>query len=166
MDSRKHGSPGASGFRFSPGNTGSLRRIRAVTGDTEKPQAGYDKRAKATDIRALMRELAIERAAIIGHDRGARIATRFAKDYPDAVERLVVMDNVPTRVIFDTMDADEARGNWHSIFHRVPDLPEALIAGREERWLRYISTAGVSIRRLLRQRSSPSMSEHSKHRTH
>ena len=31
-----------------------------------------------------------------------------------------------------------ARGHWFFIFNNVPDLPEALIAGREEIWLRYI----------------------------
>jgi haloacetate dehalogenase len=66
------------------------------------------------------------------------VATRFAKDYPNAIRCLAILDNVPTRVIFDTMDADKARGNWHFIFHQVPHLPEMLISGREGRWLEYI----------------------------
>ncbi len=107
-------------------------------GFTEKPAAGYDKRTMATDIRMLMQHLGIARAAIIGHDRGARVATRFAKDFPDAIDRLGVFDNVPTRVIFERMDAAVARGHWFFIFNTVADLPEALIAGREEIWLRFI----------------------------
>lgn len=107
-------------------------------GGTDKPATGYDKRTMARDIRELMRRLGIERAPIIGHDRGARVATRFAKDYPEAIDRLVVMDNIPTRVIFDRMDAHIARGHWFFIFNNVPDLPEALITGREEIWLRFI----------------------------
>jgi hypothetical protein len=47
------------------------------------------------------------------------------------------MDNIPTRIIFERMDANIARGHWFFIFNNVPDLPEALIAGREEIWLRY-----------------------------
>ncbi len=63
-------------------------------GSTEKPPTGYDKRTMANDILALMQTLGIERAVIVGHDRGARVATRFAKDHPDAVTKLVVMDNL------------------------------------------------------------------------
>jgi haloacetate dehalogenase len=107
-------------------------------GATEKPASGYDKRTMANDILALMRQLDIERCPIIGHDRGARVATRFAKDHPDAITRLAVLDNIPTRIIFDRMDAKIARGHWFFLFNAVRDLPEALITGREELWLRYI----------------------------
>jgi haloacetate dehalogenase len=48
------------------------------------------------------------------------------------------MDNIPTRIIFQRMNAEVARGHWFFIFNNVPDLPEALISGREELWLRYI----------------------------
>ena len=107
-------------------------------GTTGKPAAGYDKRTMAKDIFELMRSLGIERAPIVGHDRGARVGTRFAKDYPEATERFVTMDNIPTRIIFDRMDARIARGHWFFLFNNVPDLPEALVAGREEIWLRAI----------------------------
>jgi pimeloyl-ACP methyl ester carboxylesterase len=107
-------------------------------GATEKPASGYDKRTMANDIRALMDKLGIARAPIIGHDRGARVATRFAKDHPEATDRLAVLDNIPTRVIFERMDARIARGHWFFLFNAVRDLPEALIAGREEIWLRFI----------------------------
>jgi haloacetate dehalogenase len=107
-------------------------------GETEKPASGYDKRTMAADIRALMQALGIDRAPVIGHDRGARVATRFAKDHPGAITHLGVFDNVPTRVIFERMDAEIARGHWFFIFNQVPDLPEALIAGREDIWLRFI----------------------------
>ena len=107
-------------------------------GQTEKPPSGYDKRTMARDIYELMRQLGYEKAAMVGHDRGARLATRFAKDYPAALDRLVVMDNIPTRTIFEGMNAEVARGHWFFIFNNVPDLPEALITGREEIWLRFI----------------------------
>jgi pimeloyl-ACP methyl ester carboxylesterase len=107
-------------------------------GETENPAGGYDKRTMARDIYELMRQLGYRRAPLVGHDRGARVATRFAKDYPDATGRLVVMDNIPTRVIFNRMNAEVARGHWLFIFNNVPDLPEALITGRGEVWLRFI----------------------------
>lgn len=106
-------------------------------GETEKPATGYDKRNMALDIRELMRELNIGKVALVGHDRGARVATRFAKDFPDLLDRLVVMDNVPTRVVSRDLDAKIAQAYWFFLFHLVPDLPEALIAGREHIWLRH-----------------------------
>ena len=66
-------------------------------GETDKPSSGHDKRNMAKDLRALMMTLGIEKIALVGHDRGARVATRFAKDHPEAIDRLVVMGNVPTR---------------------------------------------------------------------
>ena len=52
-------------------------------GASQKPASGYDKKTMARDIRELMVCLGIERAAIIGHDRGARVGLHFAKDIPD-----------------------------------------------------------------------------------
>ena len=106
-------------------------------GDTDKPAGGYDKRTMANDVRELMSHLGHDRVAMVGHDRGARVATRFAKDHRDAIDRLVVMDNIPTRVIMQTMDAEAAKLQWFFLFNSVEHLPEALIAGREEIWLRY-----------------------------
>lgn len=107
-------------------------------GETDKPAGGYDKRTMARDLRELLRELGIEKIALVGHDRGARVATRFAKDYPEMVDRLVVMDNVPTRIVAREFNATVARSYWFFIFNQVPDLPEALIAGREDLWLRHL----------------------------
>ncbi|MBR7944787.1 alpha/beta fold hydrolase [Burkholderia cenocepacia] len=106
-------------------------------GETDKPAAGYDKRNMARDLAALLDALGIERIALVGHDRGARVATRFAKDFPERVERLVVMDNVPTRIVAQNMTAQTTRAYWFFLFHQVPDLPEALIAGKEAEWLSY-----------------------------
>src|SRR3984957_4517781 len=69
-------------------------------GATEKPPTGYDKRTMENDIRALMASVGIERAPIIGHDRGARVGLRLAKDHPDAVARFAALDNIPTRLLF------------------------------------------------------------------
>jgi pimeloyl-ACP methyl ester carboxylesterase len=108
-------------------------------GETDKPMDGYDKRNMASDLLELMRILGIEKISLVGHDRGARGATHFAKDHPEAIDRLVVMDNVPTRIIardfnFTTM----AKTYWLFLFHLKLDLPEILIIGPEEQWLRHL----------------------------
>ena len=92
----------------------------------------------ANDLVELLRTLEIPKIALVGHDRGARVATRFVKDHPELVDRLVVMDNVPTRIVAREFSPQLANSYWFFIFNQVPDLPEALIAGREDLWLRHL----------------------------
>ena len=59
-------------------------------GDSSKPpsgenHAGYSKRAMAQDQVEVMRQLGFERFAVVGHDRGGRVACRMALDHPQAV---------------------------------------------------------------------------------
>lgn len=107
-------------------------------GETDKPAAGYDKRTMANDLLELMRVLDIPKIALVGHDRGARVATRFAKDHPEALDRLVVMDNVPTRIVAREFDPKIAKAYWFFIFNQIADLPEVLINGREDLWLGHL----------------------------
>ena len=79
-------------------------------GGTSKPTSGYDKRSMAMDVIRLLQHLGISRLPVIGHDRGARVATRLVKDHPQLVERLVLMDNIPTLIIFERMNAEIAKG--------------------------------------------------------
>lgn len=106
-------------------------------GLTDKPPSGYDKRTMAADVRALAHELGFARVAIVGHDRGARVAHRYALDHPDEVPRLVLLDVIPTRAMWQRLDLTLARGFWHWLFHLQPDLPELLVEGRVETYLRY-----------------------------
>jgi haloacetate dehalogenase len=110
-------------------------------GASDKPVSGYDKRSMANDIKELLAMLGIGRAAVIGHDRGARVGTRLVKDHPSCVARFAALDNIPTRMIFDRVNADVAQAAWFFFFNAVRDLPEALVQGREEVWLRHIFTS-------------------------
>ncbi len=137
-----HGFPETSfAWRFQIPALASQYRVIAPDlrgyGETDKPASGYDKRTMANDVVELMKALGIARFALVGHDRGARVATRLVKDHPDLVDRLVVMDNVPTRIVSREMSAKVAREYWFFMFHQIADLPEALIAGREDIWLRH-----------------------------
>jgi len=85
-------------------------------GETDKPAAGYYKRTMALDLVELLKALGVPKIALVGHDRGARVATRFAKDHPALLDRLVVMDNVPTRIVARNMNAQTARAYWFFSF--------------------------------------------------
>ena len=72
-------------------------------GDSEKPprSAGHDQETKAADIRALVRHLGLERVVMIGHDRGARVARRYALDYPDDLAGVALLDILPAEYVYD-----------------------------------------------------------------
>ncbi|MFD8498957.1 alpha/beta fold hydrolase [Amycolatopsis sp. NPDC059657] len=99
-------------------------------GLTDKPKHGFDKRTMAQDVSELVTRLGFETASVIGHDRGGRVAHRWALDRPEQVERLAVLDIAPTREMWRLLDTEVASGYWHWLFHLQPDLPE-LLAGKD-----------------------------------
>jgi haloacetate dehalogenase len=110
-------------------------------GDSDRPAVGYDKRTMAADIADVIRAHNLAPVVLVGHDRGARVAHRFALDHASLLTRLVLLDIAPTYDVFASTDQHGARTRWHWFFHQVPDLPEALTAGREEIYLRYMYQA-------------------------
>ena len=111
-------------------------------GESSAPQAGadgagYSKRAMAADQVAVMRSFGHERFAVIGHDRGARVAHRMCLDHPDAVVAAAVLDIVPTLRLFDDTDQAFATAYYHWFFLiQAPDLPERMIGADPEYFLR------------------------------
>jgi haloacetate dehalogenase len=107
-------------------------------GDSDRPRTGYDKRTMAADVADLVAALGLAPVVLVGHDRGARVAHRFALDHPALLTRLVLLDIAPTYDVFMATDMKSALARWHWFFHQLPDLPEALTAGREDVYLRYL----------------------------
>jgi haloacetate dehalogenase len=96
--------------------------------DSDPEHARYSKRAMAHDQVRVMRSRGFERFAGAGHDRGARVALRMALDHPAEVERLAVLDIVPTSTIYATIDHRRATTVWRYFFLIQPHpLPERLI---------------------------------------
>ena len=102
-------------------------------GDSDKPptsadHAVYSKRAMATDMISVMAAMGHQRFFVAGHDRGGRVAHRLARDYPEAVERLAVLDIAPTTMMYDTTDMQFATSYYHWFFLIQPaPFPETLI---------------------------------------
>jgi len=61
----------------------------------------YAKRSMAQDMVTVMERLGFGRFSVAGHDRGGRVAYRMALDHPDHVERLAVLDVLPTETVWD-----------------------------------------------------------------
>ena len=90
----------------------------------------YSKRTMALDMVRMMQKLGFDRFGVAGHDRGARVAYRLALDHGKQVERLAVLDIIPTSDAFARADARFALGFWPwSLLAQPSPLPESLIAG-------------------------------------
>ena len=116
-------------------------------GDSTKPgpaatpeadHALHSKRVMAADLAALMSGLGHQRFRVAGHDRGGRVAHRLALDYPDRVERLAVIDIVPTLDMYDQTEMRFASWYYHWFFLIQPaPLPERMIGGDPSFFLRW-----------------------------
>lgn len=113
-------------------------------GDSGKPPSdpehlAYSKRAMARDQVEVMRNLGFDEFAVVGHDRGARVAHRMALDHAERVTRLALLDIIPTSVAFASVDKEMATGAFNWFFSIQPDeLPERLIGAERSFYLRWI----------------------------
>jgi haloacetate dehalogenase len=95
----------------------------------------YSKRAMARDGVEVMRALGFETFSVAGHDRGARCAYRMALDHPEKVDKLAVLDIVPTGEAFRRADMSFGLAFWGWFFLAQPfDLPERLIGADPDRF--------------------------------
>jgi haloacetate dehalogenase len=100
---------------------------------------GYSNRERGAELVELMSQLGFERFSVVGHDRGGRVAYRMALDHPDSIERLAVLNVIPTADQFERMDADTALGYWPFIFlAQPPPFAERVIGASAEYVLRDI----------------------------
>ncbi len=60
-------------------------------GQSDKPRADYSIAAYANGMRDLLSVLDIERATVVGHSLGGGVAMQFAYQFPQLVERLVLV---------------------------------------------------------------------------
>jgi haloacetate dehalogenase len=103
-------------------------------GDSSKPKglpdhSNYSKRAMAKDMVEVMAALGHRHFHVVGHDRGARVAHRLARDHGRRVRALAVLDISPTLTMYRRTDQDFATAYYHWFFliQKAP-LPETLLA--------------------------------------
>ena len=90
--------------------------------------ASMSKRAMAVTLVEAMQRLGYERFAIVGHDRGGRVAYRAALDNPGVVTAVAVLDIVPTWEVWNRADAELMLSFWpFSLLAQPEPLPERLI---------------------------------------
>ena len=93
----------------------------------------YSKRAMAKDMIELMAKVGFDHFMVCGHDRGGRVAYRMALDHSGLIEKLAVLDIVPTDDSWNRADDRFALAFWPwSLLAQSPPLPERLIVGAPE----------------------------------
>jgi haloacetate dehalogenase len=89
---------------------------------------GYSKREMAGELVELMAAFGHDRFAVVGHDRGARVAFRLALDHPERVSRVALLNVVPTADQFERMGAGPSLGYWPWFLLAQPaPFPERLV---------------------------------------
>jgi haloacetate dehalogenase len=107
-------------------------------GDSDQPQglpdhSNYAKRAMAQDQVDVMKHFGFDEFAVVGQDRGGRVAHRMALDHPRAVTKLVLIDIVPTYYLYThvTIDFVQAYFHWFNYLQPSPIPENQLLAQRD-----------------------------------
>jgi pimeloyl-ACP methyl ester carboxylesterase len=97
-------------------------------GDSAIPADGLNMTTAASRMHALARSLGVEKARVVGHDIGLMVAYAYAAQFPQEVEKLVVMDAfLPGVGQWEAIYNNP--GFWHFRFNGP--TPEELVRGRE-----------------------------------
>jgi len=85
------------------------------------PHETYSKRAMGRDVIRVMERLGHVRFALAGHDRGARVGYRLALDEPGRIERLALLDIIPTVEVWRRVaDGRQPAAHWGFLSEPAP----------------------------------------------
>jgi pimeloyl-ACP methyl ester carboxylesterase len=101
-------------------------------GDSSKPPTGYDGKTVAEDIHQLVTQLGFKAIFLVGHDIGSFVVYPYAAAHPTEVKGLVVMEVPPPITGFFPPPSMPL---WWIVLHQTPDVPEALVQGKEMTYL-------------------------------
>lgn len=105
------------------------------TGDSEKPETGYDAKNVAEDIYQLVRSLGFSTVNIVGYDITGRVAYAYAAAHREDVRRLVLMETMLSGFGLEQLMDVAKGGSWHFGFQAAGEVPVALITGRERLYI-------------------------------
>src|SRR3982751_3208649 len=103
-------------------------------GGSAIPSEGLDMAHAASRVHGLVKQLGLGKAAVVGHDIGLMVAYGYAAQFPEDVDKLVLMD-----AFLPGVEGWEAiynnPGIWHFRFNGP--TPEALVRGRERTYFEH-----------------------------
>ena len=95
------------------------------SGLSDKPEATYSPKHLVKNFLEFMNSLEIDQATLIGNSMGAGLAMAMALDYPDRVDRLVLISGFPAQV-----EKSVASPQYRQFLHYRPPLWLATIGNR------------------------------------
>ncbi len=115
--------------------------LRGYGGSFKPPasadHAAYCKAAMAHDMAELMTHFGHDAFLVAAHDRGARVAHRLALDHPTRIQKLCLLDIVPTIEHFERADMAFGLGYYHWFWFAQPHpFPENLISAAPDVWFK------------------------------
>ncbi|MBF2016893.1 MAG: alpha/beta hydrolase [Rivularia sp. T60_A2020_040] len=106
--------------------------------DSEKPasQAAYVMNELVRDVEGIIRGLGYEKCVLVAHDWGGAIAWNFAYDYPEMVERLIIM-NCPHLAKFSEglRTPQQLLRSWYMFFFQLPLIPELFLQAQDYQFI-------------------------------
>lgn len=126
-----------------PQNWLAFRHVMTALSDTyhtiaiDLPGIGQSDKIAANDtttiaryVHGLIDALNLSDVTLVGHDMGGMVTYSFLHAYPDQLARAVIM-NVAIPGIDPWAQIRQNPQIWHFTFNAIPDLPEALVAGKQ-----------------------------------
>lgn len=98
--------------------------------DKPKARESYRIDVLARDVAGIIDAAGRDRAIVVGHDWGAAVAWRVAQDFPQRVEKLVILNGPHPGVMRRALreDRKQLMKSWYILFFQLPALPERFIA--------------------------------------
>lgn len=98
---------------------------------SEKPKnvSDYTINQLSEDVIGLMDHFKQKKAIVVGHDWGAAVAWWTANQFPERLEKLIIL-NVPHHDVFKKFlvtHPSQLLRSWYMLFFQLPFLPEKLI---------------------------------------
>lgn len=109
----------------------------------------YTKDEMAKDIFAIADTIVIDDFYLVGHDWGGAIVQEMVFLNPSRIKKLIIINMVIINNLEGQVKAEEVlikqqfKSSWYQFFMSMKDLPEAMIEGKEDVWVRFFSR-GIS----------------------
>jgi epoxide hydrolase 4 len=104
------------------------------TSDKPRSVRDYSLDTLAADVVGLIDAAGRERAILVGHDWGAAVAWLFANNYPERLDKLVII-NVPHPLVLRRLlwtNPRQLMRSWYMFLMQLPGLPEWI--SRRNNW--------------------------------
>jgi len=98
--------------------------------DKPKGVRAYDLDALAGDVLGIIRSTGRSKAHLVGHNWGAAVAWHTAIQYPEMIDKLVILNVPHPDIMQQTLmgSFSQLRKSWYMFYFQIPWLPETSIS--------------------------------------